>query len=231
MTNITKSRLLIDSSTANVVSAPITIDNINTSIVAQIIGSGTVSARINVYTGIWDSTKNNWAIKTLDSIIDLSGNGTTDLVSGRVNMTTLSRTIQLEVTNLSGTGAAISVGVFQTNGEAQTVNFDGILIDNLKSTSTTTSKVVKVSTTVSSVLTQLSGTGSISATLNIYGGMYSESRGIWLIKVLDRSIPLSGTDLSIYKENLSLITKHIQFEITGLTGTEATISAGLVNAL
>lgn len=109
------------------------------------------------------------------------------------------------------------------------VTNDGILFNKLTATIPTLSKVVKLGSDKCSILAQINGTGALTGTLNVYGGLYSETTGTWIVKVLDATYPLTGTGQANLKKNVSLKSHHVQLEITGLTGTGAALTAAIVN--
>lgn len=113
MANVIRSRVHFMNERTNTTSAPVSIDSIQSSVVAQITGTGTISATLNVYSGVWDYVAQDWAIKTLDATINLSSTNGFD--SGRVDLTTISTAVQFEITNITGTNAAVSAGLIQTN--------------------------------------------------------------------------------------------------------------------
>lgn len=108
------------------------------------------------------------------------------------------------------------------------VTTEGLIIK--KATVNKASEVHVIKSTESALAIELTGTGSLSATVNVYGGIYSTANGTWAVRVLDDSIALSGTGKVSLRKNIFTASKEIQVEVVGLTGTDATIDVGLINA-
>ncbi len=87
----------------------------------------------------------------------------------------------------------------------------------------------KMQSTTTSVVAQLVGSGAISAVINVYGGIYDEASATWLVKNLDATFTLSGTNSVAMRQNLTTLTKYLSFEVASLTGTNAVATVGFIN--
>lgn len=108
------------------------------------------------------------------------------------------------------------------------VTTEGLIVK--KATSNVSSEVHVIKSTESALAIELTGTGAISATVNVYGGIYNTASGTWTIRVLDDVIALSGTTNVSLRKNTYTASKEIQIEVVDMLGTNATISVGLINA-
>lgn len=98
-----------------------------------------------------------------------------------------------------------------------------------KSTFDAVSDITRVESTSTHIIAELNGTGALSATVNIYGGIYNTTTGNWDIKQLDGSFVLSSTGNTSGRVAIASLTRYIQVEVVGLTGTLANISVGAIN--